>query len=212
MKSRRQQHIVRSDSIPELTSAGVGRRMTDHSEVRLLERIGRGNSQAFEELYQLYAGPLFSYARKSLATREDAEESLQDTFVKIWDRAHTYDEKLAAPFTWTMMILRGICMDKHRRLNAKRRGKSVELTAAPEPRVSAERTLESLHFAETAAQVSRALESLSQCDRECLELAVFGQISQEKIANQLNAPLGTVKTRIRRSLQKIRTLLKSHDA
>ena len=110
------------------------------------------------------------------------------------------------------MILRGNCIDIIRKKNAKRRARSVELKSIHEPTIDAEKTFASLHLAETTEQVNRALETLPEADRECLELAVFGQISQNKISHQLNLPLGTVKTRIRRSLSKIRHLLKSHDA
>jgi len=180
------------------------------AEVRLIERVGRGNSYAFKELYQLYATPLFSYACQSLESREDAEEVLQDTFTRIWEKSHTYDSTRAKPFTWAVMILRGLCMDRLRRNGAKRRAKSVALSVAPEPFTNS--SLDRLHFAETASQVTEALAQLPEGDRQCLELAVFGELSQRTIARQLNAPLGTVKTRIRRSLQTIRQLLQTHDA
>lgn len=182
------------------------------AEARLIERIGKGCTQSFEELYRRYSGPLYSYAYQSLSSRQDAEESLQDTFVRIWEIASQYQEKRAHPFTWAMIILRGTCVDLLRKRNAKRRAKSVELRAVDEPTIDPEQTFASLHLAETTEQVSRALATLPEADRRCLELAVFGQISQQKISYQLNLPLGTVKTRIRRSLSKIRNLLKSHDA
>jgi len=109
------------------------------------------------------------------------------------------------------MLIRGGCLDRLRQRKAKKRGRSVEFTALHEPSIDAEKTLSSLHFAETTKQVTRALSTLPECDRRCLELAVFGQLSQERIASKLNTPLGTVKTRVRRSLQKIRILLQGHD-
>lgn len=183
-----------------------------HAEARLIERVGKGCDRSFEELYRRYSGPLYSYAYQSLNSSQDAEESLQDAFVRVWDKASQYEMERALPFTWVMMILRGICIDTLRKRNAKRRAKSVELRAVHEPSIASEQTFASLHLAETTEQVTRALATLQKSDRLCLELAVFGQISQDKISRQLNIPLGTVKTRIRRSLSKIRHLLKSHDA
>ena len=182
------------------------------AEAHLIERIGKGCSRSFEELYRRYSGPLYSYAYQSLNSSQDAEESLQDTFVRVWDRASKYKVEKAHPFTWVMMILRGNCIDILRKRNAKRRAKSVELKAVHEPSIDAEQTFASLHLAETTEQVTRALDTLPEGDRQCLELAVFGQVSQSTISHQLKLPLGTVKTRIRRSLSKIRHLLQSHDA
>lgn len=182
------------------------------AEAHLIERIGIGCTHSFEDLYRRYSGPLYSYAFQTLNSRQDAEESLQDAFVRIWETAPRYNAGKSHPYTWAMIILRGTCINILRKRNAKRRAKSVELRSVHEPTVHPDQTFASLHLSETTKQVNRALETLPEADRRCLELAVFGQISQQKISSQLNLPLGTVKTRIRRSLGKIRNLLKSHDA
>ena len=198
--------------MPKKSDNPSSRCASAQAEAHLIERIGKGCSRSFEELYRRYSGPLYSYALQSLGSSQDAEESIQDTFVRVWDKASQYRMEKSHPFTWIMMILRGNCIDLLRKRNAKRRGHSVELQAYHEPSIDAEKTFASLHLAETTEQVTRALDTLPEADRQCLELAVFGQISQNKISRQLNLPLGTVKTRIRRSLSKIRHLLNSHDA
>ena len=80
----------------------------------LLRRIGEGQRAALQELYHLYSKPLYSYALKILGNQQDAEEVVQDAFVRYWKKAAKYDRSRSKPFAWAVMILRGICFDRLR--------------------------------------------------------------------------------------------------
>lgn len=179
-------------------------------ERSLLERIGQRDSRALSELYQYYAGPLYSYAYKMLSNHEDAEEVLQDTFVRIWKKAAKYDGERSKPFTWSVMIARGLTLDRLRRRNKKSAIKSVPLDVADEPSTSMDDCVEHLFFNEASRQVQQALQTLPEVDRRCLELVVFSEVSHSQIAQETQQPLGTVKARIRRGLVKLRIALERH--
>ena len=96
-------------------------------EVRLLQRLARRDSGAVAEAYALYGGPVFSYALRALGSREDAEEVLQDTFLRLWEKAGDYDPSLGRPFTWVFLLARGLCLDRQRRVG--RRSRRVRMAA-----------------------------------------------------------------------------------
>ena len=182
------------------------------NEVALVARMARQDKGALKDLYHLYSKPLYSYAYKVLQNKEDVEECLQDAFVRLWAKAATYDPTKAKPFAWAVLILRGICFDRLRR-----RGKVSNIDTVP---LSSKRgldrvddsTIESLSFRETTIRVKNALSLLEPEERQCLEMAVFGETSHSRIAATLNKPLGTVKSHIRRGLIKLRTLLEEDDS
>lgn len=179
-------------------------------ERSLLQRIGQSDSRALSELYQCYAGPLYSYAFKMLANHEDAEEVLQDTFVRIWKKAAMYDGERSKPFTWSVMIVRGLTLDRLRRRNKKSAIKSVPLELVDEPLASTDDCLGHLFFSEASRQVQQAMETLPEVERRWLELVVFSEITHSQIAQETQQPLGTVKARIRRGLIKLRIALERH--
>ena len=118
-----------SPPMPKRSDNPSSRCASAQAEAHLIERIGKGCTRSFEELYRRYSGPLYSYALQSLNSTQDAEESIQDTFIRVWDKASQYRTEKAHPFTWIMMILRGNCIDILRKRNAKRRGQSVNFKA-----------------------------------------------------------------------------------
>ena len=177
---------------------------------RLLAATASGDSAAFEELYRLWSPTLMGLALRILTDRTDAEECLQDAFVRIWRKAADFDASRGVSFVWAFGILRGLCLDRIRyRSRQKRGGAAVTLTGSSEilelseaPQVLASDDLR---------QVQEMLASLEPPERECLQLAVLLEYSHTEIAARLNTPLGTVKNRLRRSLTKLRTLFQQHD-
>ncbi len=180
-------------------------------EIRLLSRMASRDPEALSELYRIYANPLFSFAMKSLGDQFEAEETLQDAFVRIWDKAPQYDPKLSKPFTWAVMITRGLCLDRLRKRSRKRRLHTLPLADHDDGATSTDASIADLFFSETTRIVKNALQELPQEERRCVRMAIFGEITHYQIAEELNQPLGTVKSRIRRGIIKLRDLLKDHD-
>jgi RNA polymerase sigma-70 factor (ECF subfamily) len=178
------------------------------AEAFLLARIGAGDRAALRELYAHYGAPLFSLAVRMLGDHADAEEALQDAFVKIWRHAAGYDPVKSRPFTWAVTILRRTCID---RLRARRSAPPLAPlspeTANPIDFTTAEAARRSAEAHETAQSVDRALLGLAGDQRRALELALFSDLTHAEIARQLDHPVGTIKSWIRRGLLDLRAAL-----
>lgn len=178
-------------------------------ECALLARLARQDTPALAELYALYAGPLFSYAQRTLGSREDAEEALQDVFVKIWEKAPTYDPAKSRPYTWSFMLMRGNCWD---RLRARgRRDARLLFISLEDAGESAGAHLPPSVSPDEWENILAAMKELTPQERQAIEMAVFLEVPHAEIAGRLQEPLGTVKSRVRRGLMRLRSLLKRHD-
>ena len=187
---------------PTGSPAPAGRE-EDALEARLLSRIAGADQQALEELYRRYATPLYSFICRMLESREEAADVLQECFCRVWKRAATYNPARSRPFSWVVMMTRGLCLDRLRRMGTRERGLQRLLAeAASEPLNS---TVDNLFFAERCVRIRRALESLADVDRRCIELSFFHGMPHPEIATTLGLPLGTVKSRLRRTLLRLRT-------
>lgn len=177
-------------------------------EVELLARTANGDQSAFAMLYDRFAPGLFSMTVKMMHDEKEAEDVLQEGFSQIWRRAASYDPTRSSPFTWSVMILRNKAID---RLRVRQR---LERTLE-------RATVEFAHFAESddvssgeaerrdeGEQVRAALTGIPEEQRHAVELAFFGGLTHEQIAEKLATPLGTIKARIRRGLLKLRDALK----
>ncbi len=172
-------------------------------DARLISQLAAGDRKAMERLWIRWGRSFYAVAMKALPSQEDAEEVVQDLLVKIWQKAWSYDPALSQAYTWALMLLRGLIIDRLRYLD--RRPKFLSLDpAAPE-------LASPVHLsAEAREGLSRALAELSPAERDLLEAALFGSDTQEKIAHGLGEPVGTVKSRIRQAMQKFRNLLTFH--
>jgi len=175
-------------------------------EAWLIARTGAGDREAFRELYRRYGAPIYSLGLRMLGDRRDAEELLQDTFLKIWNHARSYDASLARPFTWAVMIARRAGIDALRRkgrypeLSFKDLGATDREEMAPSP-------VEATMRDDESARVRAAMAAFPPDQRAAVELAIFGGLSHGAIAQRLRQPLGTVKSWIRRGLDDLKTSL-----
>lgn len=177
-------------------------------EVRLLAAVGKGDREAFRDLYSRYSTPLFSLAVRLVGDTGAAEEALQDTFVKIWNHAADYDARKSRPFTWAVTVLRRTCIDylrKNSRAPAavplpEDDSTPTELSTGETIRLTAEAR-------ETSERAHAALAAIAPPQRTALELALFSTLTQSEIAKRLSLPIGTVKTWIRRGLLDLRATL-----
>jgi RNA polymerase sigma-70 factor, ECF subfamily len=162
----------------------------------LLERVGVGDRNAFDELYHRYARPVLGLALRRLGDRGRAEDATQDAFVAIWKSARTYDPRRGSGAPWLYAVARNAITDGLRRTPEPAMELSDGPTGDPDPAERAETSW-------TAWQVHRALEVLPSHERPVIELAYWRGLSQSEIADALGIPLGTVKTRTRSALARL---------
>ena len=182
------------------------------AEIELLKRVGQGNRQSFEELYDRFASLLFSTAYHVLNNQEAAEDVLQDAFIQIWEKAPQYDPTRGKPVTWAVTLTRNKAIDRLR-ANQRRSRMQEDVqreTGAAEPMESLT-SFDAVLAMETGSLVREAIQSLSTDQREAIELAFFACLTQSEIAERLHEPLGTIKARIRRGMIKLKEIL-SPDA
>ena len=171
-------------------------RMHEPDDAELLERTGEGDRAAFETLYQRYARSVFGLALRRLGDRDRAEEAVQETFTSVWRSAHTYDPDRGGGGTWLYAVARNAIADRGR----ARREPPAELPDEPSPEAGpAERAEEGW----VAWRVHSAVAELPEQERTLLELAYWSGLSQSEIAEYLDVPLGTVKTRTRSALARL---------
>ncbi len=177
-------------------------------EAGLLALTGRGDREAFRLLYARYSAPLFSLAVRFVGNTGEAEELLQDVFVKIWRNAVVFDSRKSRPFTWAVTIMRRTCIDhlrKRRRIPA-----SAPLPAdagAPAGCSTGADGRQAAEAREDSDRLSEALAKIPPDPRRALELALFSEMTRVEIARHLEQPEGTVKSWIRRGMLDLRTIL-----
>ncbi len=182
----------------------------EESQAQLLRRIAAQDRDALAEFYDQTARPLFSIAYRMLGNAEEAEEVIQDVFVQIWTKAPTFDATIGLPFAWVMGILRNRCID---RLRARqRRARVIAETTEDqnlETLVASSPPDTSLPESELAA-IRAAVGSLPPEQQQAIKLAFFSGLTHQEIAGQLQEPLGTIKARIRRGMEKMRDGLEAY--
>jgi RNA polymerase sigma-70 factor (ECF subfamily) len=181
----------------------------------LLSRVAAQDASALRTLYELTSAKLFGVALRILVRREWAEEALQESFVNIWRHAGDYRETLAAPLTWMAAIVRNRSLDCLRRQKAVAADGSALLTEwsdtldeviAGDERDPADSAL----WSEQAKQLSICLARLDASQRQAVTLAYLRDQSHSEIAEQLSVPLGTVKSWVRRGLEKLKICMGSN--
>jgi RNA polymerase sigma-70 factor, ECF subfamily len=178
------------------------------AEIELLKRIGQGDRRSFEELYDRFAGVLFSTAYRMLKNQQAAEDVLQDVFIQIWKKAPLYSPGRGRPMTWAVTLTRNKAIDLLRA--TRRRGclqDNVQQELETFEQFDDRSSFNAVTSAETSKLVRDAMQKLSKDQREAIELAFFSSMTQTEIAERLNAPLGTIKARIRRGMMTLRDMI-----
>ncbi len=172
----------------------------------LIGGMAEGDREAFSRFYDRYAPLVYPLIVRIVRERADAADVLQDVFWESWQSAGTYDPARGTPEAWIVMRARTRAIDKVR--SVRRRGETfvmpLDEAAASTPKSGddpAER-------AEDRGVILGALAQLSEPQREVIELAYYGGLTQTEIAERIKQPLGTVKTRIRTGLERLRTVVK----
>ncbi len=166
------------------------------SDGELLVRIAGGDREAFDVLYQRFVRPVFALALRRLGDRGRAEDATQETFTSVWRSAGSYKPERGPGAPWLYAVARNAIVDRTRARSEPPAQAPDEPTTDPGPPEEAERSW-------LAWRVHRAMQELPEHERPLLELAYWSGLSQSEIADFLNIPLGTVKTRTRSALGRL---------
>ena len=211
----------RTDGAPGTTDA-TGPRMSGDDDARaaradrsaqlaaLLARVALGDQRAFAELYRQAGAHLYGVALRIVRNAPLAEEILQEAFVSVWHHAGTYDTAKSQPITWLASIVRNRCLDQLR----KREIDTVTLASGPDDDAPAwdipsdgPTPVELLLAGADARAVRDCVDSLDAGPKQAIALAFFQGLSHGELAAHLREPLGTVKSWVRRGLERLRGCL-----
>ena len=178
-------------------------------ENEIMQRVVRRDGEALAALYDLYSARIFGLCLRILSETQLAEDILQEVFLRVWERAHLFEQSRGSVSAWMMGIARNTCIDQLRRMQT--RPQAAEQSAASDA-LPFEETLADLEndvpalaaADERAALVRQALRALSPEQRQVIELSYFKGLTRREIARRLQWPEGTVHTRARLALQNLR--------
>ncbi len=177
----------------------------------LLQRIASKEPDALSELYDLYSKLLFGLLKSILKKTEEAEDILQEVFTTIWEKADQFDTERGSAYTWIVSITRNKGIDRLRSKvykEQKKQSTSLDDDDVFHPLYSEENNpLENTILSDRAERVYGALQKLSEKQRSVIQVAYFDGLSQNEISDKYDIPLGTVKTRMRDGMIKLRELL-----
>ncbi|MDN5941408.1 MAG: sigma-70 family RNA polymerase sigma factor [Nitrospira sp.] len=175
----------------------------------LLARVVKGDQQAFSQLYDHSSTLLFTLAVRMLGSREEAAELLQDVYLEVWRKVSRYDVGRGTPVAWLITLTKSRAIDRLRartsrgyRATDSLQGETTTQVADPGPS-----PLETQADQELRTAVGAAVAGLPQSQQQAIELAYYEGLSHTEIAARLNQPLGTVKTRIKLGMSKLRESL-----
>lgn len=165
-----------------------------------MARIVRRDEQALSLLYDRYAGTALALAERVLGDRAAGEDVVQEAFVRVWEDAARYSEARGSVAAWLVSAVRNRAIDQVRRRGARERA-----TAAASERLSP--VAEAAIVDDTDQRVRQALKDLPEDQRRTIELAYFDGLTQTELSATLKQPLGTIKSRIRLGMKKLREAL-----
>jgi RNA polymerase sigma-70 factor, ECF subfamily len=178
---------------------------------QLIAQTAQGDQSALATLYDRTSPHVFGFVLKILNNHETAEEVTLDVYTQVWRQAHTYDRTRGAPGAWLMMLARTRAIDRFR-AGAVERGRIESLDAAALFASDGDTPEQDVEGQERRRYVQQALAVLTAEQRQAIALAYFYGLSQSEIAEKLQLPLGTVKTRIRLGMIKLREALAPYEA
>jgi RNA polymerase sigma-70 factor (ECF subfamily) len=181
--------------------------LSNRNEIGLVDRVARGDGEAFATLFDRHSATVLGMLIQLLKRRELAEEILQETFMQAWSQADRYRWDRATVCGWLLMLARSRAVDHLR--SSRARGRREDRLSADPASISVEQPVgtDNLETVERQRQVLNALAALGEDQRRCLELSFFEGLSHSQIAERLDQPLGTVKSRILSGMRKLRPAL-----
>ena len=186
--------------LPTVSGAGGPASPADLAE--LLKRSGRGDEAAFAELYDATSARAYGLAVRVVRNPNQAEEVMQEAFLELWRTASRFDSAKGSAVSWILTLVHRKSVDRIRSAEASTRRDTVWHHGSQE--VEHDSTAEAAQASMEARRVRQALDSLTEVQREALELAYFKGYTHTEVATMLDLPVGTAKTRIRDGLIRLR--------
>ncbi len=188
-----------------LVTAPSGEISIAEERKHLLERVAKGDHDAFAQLYDVMSAQVFGVIRRVVRDPAQSEEVLQEVMVDVWRTAPRYDSSKGSVSTWITTVAHRRAVDRVRSEQSARDRLDVDLRNRPtEADDIADEIIEGFEAQFDSERVTRALDALSAIQRESIELAFYGGHTHAEVAALLDIPLGTVKTRIRDGLIRLR--------
>ena len=178
---------------------GIDLTMSTLLEKHIVELLHEGNDKAISLLYEHYGDTLYGVAFKVVRNEEVAQDVLQESFVKIWNKAHTYDPAKAKLFTWLFRITRNTAIDKIRSLSNKT-DKEIQLDVSDVYNVGKEDIRPEL------MDMKKQLDRIEDKYRIVLEALFFEGMTQQEASDELGIPLGTIKSRLKIGLRELKKI------
>lgn len=209
---------ARNQLVPKWTrarkgSGALGRRSDDNGQSShgdtlesLIRGVAAGDRSAFEEVYRRTAPKLFAVCLRIIPRREEAEEALQDAYFTIWRRAARFDPARGAAMAWLVVLTRNAAIDRLR--THAHGGPTMPASHAPDRADPAPLAFDTLSADEDARRLNAGLDGLDAMDAGFLREAFLGGATYADLARDADLPLGTVKSRIRRALLRLREKLR----
>ena len=170
----------------------------------LIAAVAKGDEAAFAELYQATSSKLFAVALRILRSREAAEEVVQESYFRVWERAGDFNPSLASPLTWMAAIVRNRCIDEVRRKIPR---PSSDESVLENLESDDEHPLTGLERQEDVQRLLRCMEGLEPEKKQMVRLAYLDGMSREDLAAKFGRPEGTIKTWLHRSLAQLKGCL-----
>ena len=173
----------------------------------LLSLIASGDATAFSAFYDRFAATLYAVALRTLRDMKESEDIVQEVFLQIWQNARAFDAELGSAASWAVTMTRNRAIDRIR--TSHRRAELLELRKEdlrPDPMM-----VDALEVREDSQRIRSAVSALPREQRQAIELAFFSGMSQTEISQFIEAPLGTVKARIRRGMSRLKEALLAHN-
>lgn len=180
------------------------RELRDASDAALVVAIGRWHQEALAEAYRRHGGSVLGLAKRLVRDPALAEEVTQELFLRLWDKPERFDPSRGTLRSFLLADTHGRSIDLIRAESARRRREEKQAALAPEPGYDLETEVMTIV---SSATVRSSLEQLSDDERLAIELAYFGGQTYQMVARTLGQPEGTVKSRIRSGLKKLRISL-----
>jgi RNA polymerase sigma-70 factor (ECF subfamily) len=187
--------------------------VTELSDPELVDLVAAGDAQALAVLYDRYSRAVFSFALRMLGDRATAEELVQEVYFRAWQQARKFSEGRGTFITWLLSITHNMAIDEIRRRNRRpQRADSADpvlmLTNVRDETPAVE---DQAMMTAIREQVAVAMAALPEAQRSAIELAYFRGLTQREIADLQGEPLGTIKTRMRLAVRKLREHLDEHE-